>query len=152
MQIARQLAFTTSLLASVAFAAPFWAQATATEGDAAETGGGIQEVIVAARKTAENLQTTPVAVSALTGADLEKQQIVSVAQLQTATPNFTVSSAVAQPRISDAVHSWPRNGARRRAPFRLSDHVRRVLRCRRAKSNEIMRNIICERIFGMPKG
>lgn len=117
MQISRQLAFTTSLPASVAFAAPIWAQATATEGDAAETGGGIQEVIVAARKTAENLQMTPVAVSALTGADLEKQQIVSVAQLQTATPNFTVSSAVAQPGSATLFIRGQGMGRGARLPF-----------------------------------
>jgi iron complex outermembrane recepter protein len=97
MRISRQLAFTTSLLTSIALAAPVCAQSTAPEDEATEASGGIQEIIVTARKTAENLQTTPVAVSALTGADLEKQQIFSVAQLQTTTPNFTVSSAVAQP-------------------------------------------------------
>jgi len=97
MRISRQLALTTSLLSGVALAAPVSAQTAAPEDEATETSGGIQEIIVTARKTAENLQTTPVAVSALTGGDLEKQQIVGVAQLQTTTPNLTVSSAVAQP-------------------------------------------------------
>src|SRR5829696_5527629 len=97
MRISRQLAYTTSLLASLALAAPVCAQTAVPEDAATDHSGGIQEIIVTARKTEENLQTTPVAVSALTGADLEKQQIVSVAQLQTTTPNFNVSSAVAQP-------------------------------------------------------
>src|SRR5688572_22869293 len=86
-----------ALLGSGAFGAPALAQTTAAEDEAADTTGGIQEIVVTARKTEENLQTTPVAVSALTATDLEKQQIVSVAQLQTTTPNFNVSSAVAQP-------------------------------------------------------
>lgn len=90
-----QLFITASLFAGVAMAVPVHAQTAADDAVADE--GGIQEIIVTARKTSESLQTTPVAVSALTSADLEKQQIVSVAQLQTTTPNLTVSSGVAQP-------------------------------------------------------
>lgn len=58
---------------------------------------GIQDIVVTARKTSENLQATPVAVTAFTSDDLNKQQVVGVTQLQQTTPNLTFSSAVAQP-------------------------------------------------------
>src|SRR3546814_12948220 len=63
--------------------------------------GGIQEIVVVARKTEESLQTVPVAVSAYSGAMLEKQSIVNITQLQTTTPNLNFSSAVAQQGPAD---------------------------------------------------
>lgn len=81
------------------YAAPAFAQAAppADEAEAAGQAGGIQEIVVVARKTEESLQTVPVAVSAYTGETLEKQSVVNITQLQTTTPNLTISSAVAQP-------------------------------------------------------
>lgn len=81
--------------AVMAAASPAFAQA-AEEADQ----GGIGEIIVTARKTAESLQTTPVAVSALSGEALADQQIVGIQQIQSTTPNLTFSSAVAQPGSS----------------------------------------------------
>ena len=52
--------------------------------------GGLEEIIVTARKASEPLQTTPVAVTALTEQALARQQIVEVADLQTATPDLAV--------------------------------------------------------------
>ncbi len=81
-----------ALSLGTALSSPVLAQAEAEDDQA-----GIADIVVTARKTEESLQTTPVAVSAFSGADLEKQQIVGVTQLQTATPNLNFSSAVAQP-------------------------------------------------------
>ena len=88
-----------STLLMSGYAAPVFAQSTAPVDEAAEgqSSGGIQEIVVVARKTEESLQTVPVAVSAVTGDMLDKQSITSVTQLQTTTPNLTFSSAVAQP-------------------------------------------------------
>src|SRR3546814_1622936 len=81
------------------YAVPVFAQAAPPPADEAEhtDRGGIQEIVVVARKTEESLQTVPVAVSAYSGAMLEKQSIVNITQLQTTTPNLNFSSAVAQP-------------------------------------------------------
>lgn len=79
-------------------ALPAFAQDAPAADEATESsGGGIQEIVVVARKTEESLQTVPVAVSAYTGDTLDKQSVVNISQLQTTTPNLNFSSAVAQP-------------------------------------------------------
>src|SRR3546814_12796846 len=67
------------------YAVPVFAQAAPPPADEAEhtDRGGIQEIVVVARKTEESLQTVPVAVSAYSGAMLEKQSIVNINQLKT---------------------------------------------------------------------
>lgn len=47
----------------------------------------LEEIVVSARKRDENLQQTPVAVSAFKGAELEQRQIVSTADLGNLVPN-----------------------------------------------------------------
>lgn len=81
-----------ALIPALAIAAPAVAQ---TPSGAEE--GGIAEIIVTARKTSESLQTTPVAVTAISGESLVNQQIVGIQELQATTPNLTFSSAIAQP-------------------------------------------------------
>jgi iron complex outermembrane receptor protein len=56
---------------------------------AAETGFELEEVIVTARKREENLQSTPVAISAFTEQELEFRQIESTDELGDITPNLT---------------------------------------------------------------
>lgn len=59
---------------------------------AAETGFELEEVIVTARKREENLQSTPVAISAFTDKELEYRQIDSTDKLSDITPNLTFDS------------------------------------------------------------
>jgi len=65
-----------------------------------EQNQGIADIVVTARKTSESLQSTPVAVSAISGESLADQQIVGIQEIQAITPNITFSSAVAQPGSS----------------------------------------------------
>jgi iron complex outermembrane receptor protein len=87
-----------ALAICVCTTAPVWAATEATGAadttptSAAES-GGLEEIVVTARKAAEPLQTTPVAVTALSHADLIQQQIVEVADLQKATPDLAVGGA-----------------------------------------------------------
>ncbi|HTZ70524.1 MAG TPA: TonB-dependent receptor plug domain-containing protein [Acetobacteraceae bacterium] len=53
--------------------------------------GAIEQVIVTARRRAENLQKVPVAVTALSGATLRRQQIVSQYDLNRVTPSLQIS-------------------------------------------------------------
>lgn len=55
----------------------------------------LDEVIVTAERRAENLQTTPIAVSALGSEDLDRLQIGSIADLDTSVPSLTVETNVA---------------------------------------------------------
>ena len=91
-----------SVLTSIALAvcvcatAPVWADtqaAGAADTTASSAGEGLEEIVVTARKAAEPLQTTPVAVTALSHADLIQQQIIEIADLQKATPDLAVGGA-----------------------------------------------------------
>ena len=55
----------------------------------ADTGSGIEEIVVTAQRTAQSLQDVPVAVSAFTAQALEKQQINNSSDLQLTLPNIT---------------------------------------------------------------
>ncbi|WP_255326454.1 TonB-dependent receptor [Sphingobium sp. EM0848] len=53
-------------------------------------GTGLGDIIVTARRTAESMQTVPVAVTALGGEFLEKQNIVDVTSIPQFTPNLSI--------------------------------------------------------------
>ena len=54
----------------------------------------IEEVMVTARRTSENLQKVPIAVTALTPTDMERQNIVSSMDLMYAAPSLTIAPVV----------------------------------------------------------
>mgnify|MGYP001232584470 CR=1 FL=1 len=65
--------------------------ATAQSGDQR----GLEEIIVTALKREENLQTTAVSVSALTGASLERKRVFSMFDLANTTPSFSLTANTA---------------------------------------------------------
>lgn len=82
----RKILLTSTVLSlGVVVSAPALAQAAEEEGQ-----GGIREIIVTARKANENLQTTPVAVTALDATALQERQINSVSQIVQATPSLSI--------------------------------------------------------------
>jgi iron complex outermembrane receptor protein len=83
-----------SSLVAMTVAMPVYAQEA--EGQSV----GIEDIVVTARRTSENLQTTPVAVSAISGEALADRQIVGIQEIAAATPNLSFTSAVAQPGSS----------------------------------------------------
>lgn len=56
---------------------------------------GLEEIVVTAQRTSENLQRSPVAVTALTAQSLAARQITSVRDLSTSIPNTLISAPVA---------------------------------------------------------
>src|SRR3970282_107774 len=54
--------------------------------------GGLEEITVTARRVRENLQNTPIAVTAFTGALLEDRQIFKTDQLDQVVPNLQFSN------------------------------------------------------------
>jgi outer membrane receptor protein involved in Fe transport len=83
------------LLAASAFAlvatTPAFAQNAAPPANAqtqADT-GGVEDIVVTAQRQSERLQDVPIAVSAFTAENLEKQQIVNPSALQLTLPNVT---------------------------------------------------------------
>jgi len=78
---------------AVAGSASLWAgaalaqQAADTQTTEQQGSGGLQEVVVTARYRSENLQQTPIAITALTNVDLEQRQLISVDDLGSFVPN-----------------------------------------------------------------
>ena len=90
MIIRKYLISSTALGLCIGFAAaPGLAQTAAAP--AAET-AGLQEIIVTARKSSENLQTVPVAVTALGAEALAAKQIFEVTDLARTAPSLTIST------------------------------------------------------------
>ena len=54
--------------------------------------GGIAEIIVTARKSSENIQSVPVAVTALSADDLASKQVFEVTDLARTAPSLTIST------------------------------------------------------------
>ena len=86
----QNLWLTTSVLA-LAFCGVAKAQTASSQSGTAAS-APVQEVVVTAERRSTNLQTTPIAASVLTGADLAKKGIVSVDQLQLAMPSVTIQN------------------------------------------------------------
>lgn len=83
-----------TVLAGIAAAGPAWAQdpppPAATQEEQAQQ-SGFEDIIVTARKSNESQQDVPVSLTALTQEGLEQQNVLSVADLQTAVPGLTVA-------------------------------------------------------------
>ena len=73
----RSAGFISALLVSTAISAPAFAQ--------------IEEVVVTAQKTSQDIQTVPIAVSAFTSSDLAAHQIIGFKDLQFSTPSVHFS-------------------------------------------------------------
>jgi iron complex outermembrane recepter protein len=59
----------------------------------ASVGGGLEEVIVTARKRAENIQDTPVSITALSADDLANRQVIAVQDLAAVTPSLAIQQS-----------------------------------------------------------
>ena len=71
---------------------PALAQGTDAQSSASETSGKLDEVVVTAQKREENLQRTPLAISAITAKALEQRGIVDVSHLTSLAPNLTTTT------------------------------------------------------------
>ncbi|OCC23491.1 TonB-dependent receptor [Croceicoccus estronivorus] len=62
-----------------------------------KSGSGLGEIIVTARRTAESMQSVPVAVTALSGSFLDSQNIVDVTSVPQFTPNLSIMAQPGSP-------------------------------------------------------
>jgi iron complex outermembrane recepter protein len=67
--------------------------AAAPEQAASPSSGGLEDIVVTARKVAENQQKVPVAVTAYSGAALQQQSAVRIPDIARLTPGLTMSPA-----------------------------------------------------------
>jgi iron complex outermembrane receptor protein len=79
-----------ALVASTAFG-----QATPTQTAAATPSGGLEEVIVTARYREENLQQTPIAITAITAEDVEQRGFTTTSDIAYSVPNASFRPAQA---------------------------------------------------------
>ena len=87
-----------ALLATTVLAVACPAAAWAADAAEAADSSVIQEVIVTARKREERLQDVPLAVTALTGQSLARENVVQVADLATKSPSLMVSPGLGSSR------------------------------------------------------
>jgi iron complex outermembrane receptor protein len=76
---------------AVALALALAATSPAHAQQGAQEASGLEEVVVTARKRAEDLQTVPVAATAFSAADLERQQSFGLEDLHLTVPNMTIT-------------------------------------------------------------
>jgi iron complex outermembrane receptor protein len=81
-----RLVASTIIASSVAVLAPAMAFA------AAPASGGVEEVVVTAQKTAQNIQNVPIAITAVTAKALQQKGIDDVAKLSNIAPNVTLDA------------------------------------------------------------
>jgi iron complex outermembrane recepter protein len=68
--------------------AALWGVGLVTTAHAQQTTQGLEEIIVTARKVAENLQETPIAITAISGSALEDRQVFATEMLDQVVPNL----------------------------------------------------------------
>ncbi len=92
------------------------AEENGAEAAAAEAGddAGLPQILVTARRRAEDAQTVPAALSVVGGALLDKSYTVNTAQLSQLVPSLNYSSA--NPRNTAFTIRRPRKQRRRRQP------------------------------------
>ncbi len=62
----------------------------------ASASGGIEDIVVTARKRSENLQETPISISAFSAAGIEQRGVTNVSDIDSFTPNLTFQRSAAQ--------------------------------------------------------
>jgi len=75
--------------------AAFATSASAQSAPPAVRSTQIEEVVVTARRQAENLQTTPVSVTAVPAGELQARGVENISDVSHFTPNMTVGPAIA---------------------------------------------------------
>ncbi len=81
--------FQSTALASLSFFSAISVPAVAEE---TSSPAGIEDIVVTARRTEENLQTTPVSITALSNNTIKQAQITDAAGLQRAAPSLSIAT------------------------------------------------------------
>lgn len=87
----RNLILSTSVLALMCCGAAHAQTASSDSSSSSASSGGIEEVVVTAERRSENLMTTPITASVLSGTDLVNRDVVNVNSLMFIAPNVTVN-------------------------------------------------------------
>lgn len=90
----RSRLFATTCMVGLLFTTPAFAQDQETSDDATATSdsGGVEEIVVTARRRSESMQKAGLAIDVATGDALEKQGIVNAAELTKSVPALSIAS------------------------------------------------------------
>lgn len=83
----------TRSVSGAALTAMLWAAPAIAQGTVGKSSSGLEDIVVTARKVAENLQDIPVAVTVQTGDALRQQSAVQVPDIARLTPGITFTQA-----------------------------------------------------------
>jgi iron complex outermembrane receptor protein len=126
IQLARRAIFTgagsaacTALAGLMALASP--ATVLAANQPAATGASELEEVVVTARRSAENLQDIPVSVQVVTGDSLQKQAMTSVEEISKLTPGLTLSNAGSNTAVVLRGVTWQPGSGTPATPIYLND-------------------------------
>jgi iron complex outermembrane receptor protein len=86
-----------ALCASVAFAGLANPGAVFAQSDQTTAGNGLEEIVVTARRKEERVQSVPIAISAFSQADLEKEHIQQIKDLVQEVPSLSATAAQSDP-------------------------------------------------------
>jgi outer membrane receptor protein involved in Fe transport len=84
-------AISTLAISVAVFGAHAWADQAAA-GLPADTGGGVEEIVVTAQKRSENIKDIPISISALSGYDLQQKHIADYDDIARAIPGVSFNS------------------------------------------------------------
>ncbi len=90
--VKRELLRSAAILVGILATAPALAQ-DAVPQEPQATAGGIQDIVVTARKRAESVQDVPVAVTAISSEMVQRQDLTSIEKIAARTPNLNVGRA-----------------------------------------------------------
>jgi iron complex outermembrane receptor protein len=93
------LRFTITLCATAAIVGLAGTRTAAAQSDqqTASTGNGLEEIVVTARKREERVQTVPLAITAFSQADLQKDHVQQLRDLAQNVPSFSISLTSSDP-------------------------------------------------------
>lgn len=93
MKIRTHLLGRAAMIALTLTMSPLVVQAQTSDQGSAAPQDGVEDIVVTARRTSEKLQTTPLAVTALTSDALARRQIVDVTAIQQAAPSLSMAQS-----------------------------------------------------------
>ncbi|CAH0357052.1 TonB-dependent receptor [Sphingobium sp. CECT 9361] len=91
--------FSSVAVAAVIMSTQAAAQSQSTEGATEEIPSGIADIVVTAERRSSSVQTTPIAISAVSGEALRERNIVDVEGLSTNIPNLTFNRVGSDARV-----------------------------------------------------
>jgi len=104
----RNMITTTASVMALSMLAVLPASAQDSSNDSPESAAGLDQIIVSARKRTENLQDTPISISAFSQDGLDKRGVGNISEIDTFTPNLQFNRSTANSGDKSAASIYTR--------------------------------------------